>query len=239
MIPRQSTDAELEALHAVCERLGGFDARVSVEWLDGALSAVAAGPRVPPLDETLAALLGDVWGRTFGDPDDDAQARAAIAARWRVLLSQLDPESLYEDPDRLRLVPLLMVPADDADPEGADEAESAEAEIEPWPMGAEWAQGFMSVAGDPAWGWQPPAPTDDEAYQAALELIGELQGGEGSDEERDERIDAACYAVQDLRLWWLENAPRTAPRKVEAVPGRNDPCFCGSGRKYKKCHGAA
>lgn len=22
------------------------------------------------------------------------------------------------------------------------------------------------------------------------------------------------------------------------VPGRNDPCFCGSGRKYKKCHGA-
>ncbi|MEE1274785.1 MAG: SEC-C metal-binding domain-containing protein, partial [Olegusella sp.] len=21
------------------------------------------------------------------------------------------------------------------------------------------------------------------------------------------------------------------------VPGRNDPCWCGSGRKYKKCHG--
>jgi len=21
--------------------------------------------------------------------------------------------------------------------------------------------------------------------------------------------------------------------------GRNDPCFCGSGRKYKKCHGVA
>jgi preprotein translocase subunit SecA len=21
--------------------------------------------------------------------------------------------------------------------------------------------------------------------------------------------------------------------------GRNDPCPCGSGRKYKKCHGAA
>jgi preprotein translocase subunit SecA len=20
--------------------------------------------------------------------------------------------------------------------------------------------------------------------------------------------------------------------------GRNDPCFCGSGKKYKKCHGA-
>jgi uncharacterized protein YecA (UPF0149 family) len=23
-----------------------------------------------------------------------------------------------------------------------------------------------------------------------------------------------------------------------AKPGRNDPCTCGSGKKYKKCHGA-
>ena len=29
----------------------------------------------------------------------------------------------------------------------------------------------------------------------------------------------------------------TAPRHVEKV-GRNDPCPCGSGKKYKKCHGA-
>ena len=28
-------------------------------------------------------------------------------------------------------------------------------------------------------------------------------------------------------------------RRAEAKLGRNDPCYCGSGRKYKKCHGAA
>ena len=28
-----------------------------------------------------------------------------------------------------------------------------------------------------------------------------------------------------------------APRKVERTPGRNDLCFCGSGKKYKNCHG--
>jgi SWIM/SEC-C metal-binding protein len=28
------------------------------------------------------------------------------------------------------------------------------------------------------------------------------------------------------------------PAKVAATPGRNDPCPCGSGRKYKKCCGA-
>ena len=30
------------------------------------------------------------------------------------------------------------------------------------------------------------------------------------------------------------NAPRVSGEKV----GRNDPCPCGSGKKYKKCHGA-
>jgi preprotein translocase subunit SecA len=30
------------------------------------------------------------------------------------------------------------------------------------------------------------------------------------------------------------NAPRVTGEKV----GRNDPCPCGSGKKYKKCHGA-
>jgi preprotein translocase subunit SecA len=28
-----------------------------------------------------------------------------------------------------------------------------------------------------------------------------------------------------------------APVRVEKMPGRNDPCYCGSGKKYKFCHG--
>ncbi len=31
---------------------------------------------------------------------------------------------------------------------------------------------------------------------------------------------------------------RQQPVHVEKIPGRNDPCWCGSGKKYKKCHGA-
>jgi uncharacterized protein YecA (UPF0149 family) len=31
----------------------------------------------------------------------------------------------------------------------------------------------------------------------------------------------------------------TKPRAIPATAvGRNDPCPCGSGKKYKKCHGA-
>ena len=29
------------------------------------------------------------------------------------------------------------------------------------------------------------------------------------------------------------------PIQVEKKTGRNEPCPCGSGKKYKKCHGAA
>jgi hypothetical protein len=34
------------------------------------------------------------------------------------------------------------------------------------------------------------------------------------------------------------SAPVPTPIRVQAKPGRNDPCPCGSGKKYKKCCGA-
>ncbi|WP_051785705.1 PBPRA1643 family SWIM/SEC-C metal-binding motif protein [Endozoicomonas numazuensis] len=39
--------------------------------------------------------------------------------------------------------------------------------------------------------------------------------------------------ISDLEL--LKNLPTT--KVVEKTPGRNDPCVCGSGKKYKKCCG--
>ena len=35
-----------------------------------------------------------------------------------------------------------------------------------------------------------------------------------------------------------EEEPAAAPEAPAGKPGRNDPCPCGSGKKYKKCHGA-
>jgi preprotein translocase subunit SecA len=33
-------------------------------------------------------------------------------------------------------------------------------------------------------------------------------------------------------------APRPMVKSEQENIGRNDPCWCGSGKKYKKCHGA-
>ena len=35
-----------------------------------------------------------------------------------------------------------------------------------------------------------------------------------------------------------DDAPITTVRRDEPKIGRNDPCYCGSGKKFKKCHGA-
>jgi preprotein translocase subunit SecA len=37
-------------------------------------------------------------------------------------------------------------------------------------------------------------------------------------------------------LAWRAAGGETVRREAEKV-GRNDPCPCGSGKKYKKCHG--
>ena len=65
------------------------------------------------------------------------------------------------------------------------------------------------------------------------------RGATSSSGDRDAQIDAACLAAQRLRLYWVDHAPKPSTRRVEAQPGRNDPCPCGSGLKFKKCHGAA
>ena len=36
----------------------------------------------------------------------------------------------------------------------------------------------------------------------------------------------------------LKETKKVDPIHVQGEPGRNDPCPCGSGKKYKKCCGA-
>jgi len=42
---------------------------------------------------------------------------------------------------------------------------------------------------------------------------------------------------QPARVGGDDAVPKTV-RRDEPKVGRNDPCPCGSGKKYKKCHGA-
>src|SRR5262249_56288195 len=48
-------------------------------------------------------------------------------------------------------------------------------------------------------------------------------------------------AARNIHAYWLAHrAPRERLRQLNKAPapGRNDPCPCGSGKKFKRCHGA-
>lgn len=251
--PRDNTEAEIEAFATVCERLGGFDDRLAPEWIDGYLTALATSPRRIALDEWLPVMAGDAYERAFADPDDQHAARAALLARERVLVEQLDAGAIDEAPDLLRLSPLMATWDAEARAQLVGDGVMDADEAGELVTGGLWADGFFAAMRD-FMSQAPPGAGDEELelYAQLLQHVHVLRLAETDAElaehiasaypkqgaDRDVLVDEACFAVQDLRMWWVDHAPRPETRRVEKTPGRNDPCPCGSGRKYKKCHGA-
>jgi preprotein translocase subunit SecA len=60
-------------------------------------------------------------------------------------------------------------------------------------------------------------------------------------EEQAREIERKQQRAQQNMQFQAGAAPAEAPKPVRtgAKVGRNDPCPCGSGKKYKKCHGTA
>ncbi len=262
---RDSSPAEVEVLHQVCEQLAGFNPNIHLEWVDGFLASLASGPRLPEPDVWLPSLCGDAFDRAFADPADRQRAQRALQTRLKVLCEQLNPEQLLDSAQSLRLSPLMMEWSD-ADRERLTQEGSVPPEDVPiFVTGAEWALGFIDGTEAFADDWQ--VPLDDASNEAREELLDQLvllfsppdepdraemlakyhpapadaAGAQGAAAEpsQDDLVAEALFAVQDLRLFWLDHAPKPVTRRVTAEPGRNDACPCGSGKKYKKCHGAA
>lgn len=45
------------------------------------------------------------------------------------------------------------------------------------------------------------------------------------------------FVKLDDRWYYVDGTLYSTDGKTIAKPGRNDPCWCGSGKKFKKCHG--
>ena len=63
-------------------------------------------------------------------------------------------------------------------------------------------------------------------------------GTPSNSQARVEAFGEAIWAVYDLRQLWKSLGPSIETVRKLAEPGRNEPCWCGSGKKFKKCHGA-
>lgn len=224
------TEDELRALddHLFAREADGAS---SLEMLDGLLCAVAVSPEPVAEEEWLPVALG-------ADPDPDDAAEVAAIALMRRLAAEVATRITrldIDDPDALddADLPLVAMPGDDEEID-LDATEPA--------IGAAWAIGF-AVGRDlreEAWdvlceAWDGLADDLDEV-DALFE--GMEDGGEGSGlllKERLEILSGLPLMLHELLAARL--VPDTIRREAPKV-GRNDLCPCGSGRKYKKCHGA-
>jgi uncharacterized protein len=112
-----------------------------------------------------------------------------------------------------------------------------------------WIEGFeKAVALRPvAWTKLLDADVDTAAAMSGMLLLADIARGEKEVDDRDAILAAAPDKIADwvviLNEWRLVNTQpvQDSDPRVVTVPrkklGRNEPCPCGSGKKYKKCCG--
>jgi len=234
------------------------------EFCDGFLTALACTRRPVPVTEWLPMLLGDggeldvAEGESlpllpaFADAAQQARFLELWTLRWNEVVSQLDADvqSLDED-DAFQPEAMDMRGAIASLPE----EERADMEGQEIPsFGQVWALGFMFAVEN--WPEEWAAPRDREAadwLNEALDAIVALteddtgkpevcmyseDGPPSTSQARVEAFGEAIWAIYDLRRLWKSMGPRVEAVRRADTPGRNDPCSCGSGKKYKKCCGA-
>ena len=122
-------------------------------------------------------------------------------------------------------------------------------------FGQLWALGFMAAVN--AWPaeWAGPrnkaaqhwrsisldlmqALTLDDTDPAVLSAFEDAEGPPTVSVRRMKAFGDAIWAVYNMRDTWRQLGPRVETLHATVTPGRNDPCACGSGKKFKKCCGA-
>ena len=227
--PRLLTDDELARLDALLEAANPEESMM-LEELDGFFAALACSPeRVPP-GEYLAVALG----REPGEPgatdtplmgeEDGKELRRLLEAHRQAVAGQFYDGEGY--------APVM----------GQDEDGRAQ--------GNAWAIGFVRGMALRPDAWDELEEDDEfaDALDPLMRLVEEVDPEEGSeplpvsDEERGPLIEAMFEGVMEVYDYFRARRERNlAPPTIRraAKVGRNDPCPCGSGKKYKQCCGAA
>ncbi|MDM4768369.1 UPF0149 family protein [Pelomonas sp. SE-A7] len=238
------TDAEFaeldELLAATPEPLQALDASM----LDGYLCGVIVQPRLISFEEWLPNIFDYDGGLLPDDVDSEwlARVRELVERRHAALNRQLVEDGWFD--------PVVLDLDEDEPPapeEGEDEQVAALSPISrtllPWVAGFQHAQlcfpALSEMADDAVMAALArlyrhlPAETDEEK-----EIVATLDR-EHPLKDLDDAIEELVVCVADLAdLTEAERYRVDTLRREGPKVGRNDPCPCGSGRKYKQCHGS-
>ena len=203
---------------------------MNLEQLDGFWTAQrAAGLEVSPFDE-LERILGK--GKVWDEADDAREVMTALLGYWNGIGERLARRA---DPEDHLCYPHIDMPVD------SDPAEHPER-----PYGRDFARSFLRAIEDfPRSAKLLLMDPEAKHWLAPIEALAEgksleKRGAKLAFEERMALIAELPGCIAELSSFWTAagGARKREPVRSEALPGRNDPCPCGSGKKYKKCHGA-
>lgn len=186
--------------------------------LDGLLTAVVSGPVMVPPSVWISAIWGGVEPQWHGE-EQIQQVMSLLMRHMNGIAGMLmeQPEE-FEPMFQERLFEERVVTIVD-----------------------EWCEGYMRGVGLAGGDWE----LDSEEVVELLRPITaftEVTDWEGHNLERDamEALQQQVgQSVRELHAYWLyrrsEGAQNAPVRHEGPKVGRNDPCPCGSGKKYKKC----
>lgn len=235
-----------EYLGAHCGFTGGLP---DSEALDGLLCAVVTSPEPIPPSEWMDAVWGP--GHVFADAATAEEMLGLLMRAYQIVVDRVSDPAAAVDEVNDDLLPLVAYPDFDPDVPG----DLPDMDDTGFLVGALWAHGFLLGRELRGEAWDDRIDDWEGLDEVLLEIdslmIG-LDDGDADDargDPDDERLTLAERLVtlqqvpsllHDLYLDAQQgSAPPPVPYRRETPKvGRNDPCPCGSGRKYKHCHGA-
>jgi uncharacterized protein len=231
------TDADINEIDLLLAAVPAPYETVDAVILDGYLAGVLVQPVVlqpedwlPPIFGTEGMPEGGIAGWTQAQHD---KLISLITRRKDEMLRGILEEGWF-DP----IIPLIE--DDDGKVlEGKDALEG----VGYWAAGFEWALANFQQLEEAALPGVPDLldsiwrhlPEQDETQQAMTKALDD----EHPLKNIDEAIEALVFDVVDLaQMGVAERLKVETVVRDQPKVGRNDPCPCGSGRKYKQCHGA-
>ncbi len=229
------TDEEIKELDRFLLDAEGIDESMDISTLDGFLTAIVCGPKTIMPSEWIRWVWDMENGEDSPEFKDQAQAQRILGLLMRHMNDIA--QTLHQIPEHYE--PLLMENPNDGDP---------------IPILDEWCSGFMKGVQLDSEGWLPVVVGKPD-WMSTIMLYGTAEGWETlkkknlSLEEHKVLADSLPATVMKIHALWLEqrgqqlaagNVPNVVRREPVRNPdkvGRNEHCPCGSGKKFKQCHG--
>jgi len=229
------TEDEFEKLEQFLLNVPDLDESMDIATLDGFLTAIVIGPKTVMPSEWMRW----VWDMEAGEDSHTFDNMAQAEEIMGLLMRHMNDISntLNNAPEKYQ--PVFMVNHNKGDPILVID---------------EWCYGFMKGVNLDSAGWLPIKAGHPD-WLSTIVLYGTVEEQDNL-EKKNLSLDAhrahvggVANNVRDMHEFWRKDrvnlmasggmlgVMRREPIRNPDKVGRNEVCPCGSGKKYKRCHG--